>query len=87
MLFLFLFDMFFSYFFDFFKSVFFTTNHFRVAFLYFFFSVLLGYFGFLLSVSMRFQLTFPGEYLYVVDFSFENVYNGWITYHGLIMLF
>lgn len=79
--------LFFNYFFDFVKSLFFTTNHFRVGFLYFVFSVVLGYFGFLLSVSMRFQLTFPGEFLYLVDFSFENVYNSWITYHGLIMLF
>lgn len=79
--------MFINYSFDFLKSFFFTTNHYKVGFLYFIFSVVLGYFGFFLSVAMRFQLTWPGEFLYIVDFSFENVYNSWITYHGLIMLF
>lgn len=72
---------------DLFKSVCFSTNHFRVGFLYFVVSVVVGYFGFMLSMLMRVQLSWPGECLYVVDFSFENVYNSWITYHGLIMLF
>lgn len=69
----------------FFKRWFCSTNHKDIGTLYIIFSIIAGLIGGAISVLMRMELAEPGlQYLSVDNIDMWNV---WITAHGLIMVF
>ena len=74
-----------------------STNHKDIGTLYLFFAVLAGSVGFLLSLGMRLELANPGIQIFPwinqilhgdnsIDAA-KNLYNVFITAHGVIMIF
>ena len=75
----------------------FSTNHKDIGTLYLYFAILAGCIGFLLSLGMRLELANPGIQIFPglaklingddsVDAA-KNLYNVFITAHGVIMIF
>ncbi|MDE2364389.1 MAG: cytochrome c oxidase subunit I [Hyphomicrobiales bacterium] len=75
----------------------FSTNHKDIGTLYLFFAVMAGTIGFLLSFAMRLELAHPGITIFPwisqmlhgdnsIDAA-KNLYNVFITAHGVIMIF
>jgi len=69
----------------FFARWFMSTNHKDIGTLYIIFSILAGLIGGAFSVMMRMELQEPG--LQFIQPGAEQVWNVWITAHGLIMVF
>ncbi|MEC9235697.1 MAG: cbb3-type cytochrome c oxidase subunit I, partial [Pseudomonadota bacterium] len=67
----------------FFKRWFCSTNHKDIGTLYIIFSIVAGLIGGAFSMMMRAELQMP-ELQYVAD---GQMWNVWITAHGLIMVF
>jgi cytochrome c oxidase subunit I len=74
-----------------------STNHKDIGTLYLFFAVFAGTIGFLLSLAMRLELAHPGIQIFPwvaqilngdnsIDAA-KNLYNVFITAHGVIMIF
>ncbi len=69
----------------FWKRWFWSTNHKDIGTLYIIFSIIAGLVGGAISVMMRMELSNPGlQYLTEANL---NMWNIWITAHGLIMVF
>ncbi|MFT4096844.1 MAG: cbb3-type cytochrome c oxidase subunit I, partial [Rhodoblastus sp.] len=74
-----------------------STNHKDIGTLYLFFAVMAGTIGFLLSLGMRLELAHPGIQIFPGLSQFlhgdnsidaaKNLYNVFITAHGVIMIF
>ncbi len=69
----------------FFTRWFCSTNHKDIGTLYIVFSILAGLIGGLFSVIMRMELQEPG--LQFISEGGQDIWNVWITAHGLIMVF
>jgi cytochrome c oxidase subunit 1 len=69
----------------FFQRWFMSTNHKDIGTLYIIFSILAGIIGGAFSVLMRMELQEPG--LQIIEPGSEQIWNVWITAHGLIMVF
>jgi cytochrome c oxidase subunit 1 len=69
----------------FFQRWFMSTNHKDIGTLYIVFSILAGIIGGAFSVLMRMELQEPG--LQIIEPGSEQIWNVWITAHGLIMVF
>jgi hypothetical protein len=69
---------------DFFVNWIWTTNHKRIAMLYFIFGIMAGFLAVLMSLLIRMQLAFPGNDFIGGDYHYYNVL---VTMHGLLMLF
>ena len=69
----------------FFARWFMSTNHKDIGTLYIIFSIIAGLIGGAFSVMMRMELQEPG--LQFIQPGAEQVWNVWITAHGLIMVF
>jgi cytochrome c oxidase subunit 1 len=69
----------------FFARWFMSTNHKDIGTLYIIFSIIAGIIGGAFSVMMRMELQEPG--LQFITPGSEQVWNVWITAHGLIMVF
>jgi len=69
----------------FFARWFMSTNHKDIGTLYIIFSILAGIIGGAFSVLMRMELQEPG--LQIIEPGSEQIWNVWITAHGLIMVF
>jgi cytochrome c oxidase subunit I len=69
----------------FFQRWFMSTNHKDIGTLYIIFSILAGLIGGAFSVLMRMELQEPG--LQIIEPGSEQIWNVWITAHGLIMVF
>jgi len=67
-----------------FKRWIWTTNHKRIGILYIIFGVFNGFLAVLLSILMRFELTFPGDQILFGEYQFYNMIT---TMHGVLMLF
>lgn len=70
---------------SFFARWFMSTNHKDIGTLYIIFSIFAGLIGGAFSVMMRMELAEPG--LQFIEPGAEQVWNVWITAHGLIMVF
>ncbi len=61
----------------------FSTNHKDIGILYLWFGMLMGIFGFLLSIGIRLELMEPG----LQYFLNPQLYNVFVTGHGVVMIF
>src|SRR5271165_7573861 len=61
----------------------FSTNHKDIGTMYLVFSIVAGVVGGLLSIGMRLELQHPGMQI----FADPNMFNVFVTAHGLIMVF
>ena len=66
------------------KTWLFTTNHKEIRILYFLFRRFRGLIGAILSFFIRVQLSTPGSFLFLENY---QLYNSFVTRHGLIMIF
>jgi len=69
---------------NFLKNWLFTTNHKEIRILYFLFRRFRGLIGAILSFFIRLQLSTPGSFLFLENY---QLYNSFVTRHGLIMIF
>ena len=70
---------------SFFKRYFFSTNHKDIGVLYLVFAVFGGLVGGIFSLLIRMELADPG--IQILPDENYQMYNVWITAHGLLMIF
>jgi len=62
----------------------FTTNHRRLAILYFWFIIITGFTGLILATIIRLELAYPGKFFLAQN---AERYLTTISLHGIVMVF